>query len=446
MSTYGFAGFKFRVLFAKWSWAPHYAEHVIDPLDGREKLVIADPHVRHAVAIYDPVRGVIEWELQVPGRLVPNPHIAHMVTDQNPVTGPFWSNIAEKIGAQPGDIVCADRDNRLVVIDRDRRAVKKAISIPDAKWLHDIIPSKSGDGVIIDDYSAGWVRKVGFDGSIKWSIPLKMASKISTIYAVASSHVESFGGDYLVVSNDNPHGIYEVTDNGEKVWACPPDPPCINATWLNHPHSGFRYGLAELGGNVTVVGLEGGGGIIAVDKDCRPRWGFMKVHSNLLGDRYVELYRPSHYGFFETTHVFPLLNGGIGAIDWRGKYSSQIVEVLEIPRKARFAWLLAWDYRVGGEWVYLDPPVEVDEWDSVYIDFTSVGGDPLVYEVYATTLPQLYPWDYPHHWKLIATGVVKHGDSEVVEVNTKLFSSVRVRVRSLGREAVFKAVVVESRE
>jgi len=47
---------------------------------------------------------------------------------------------------------------------------------------------------------------------------------------------------------------------------------------------------------------------------------------------------------------------------------------------------------------------------------------------------------------VIATGIVKCGDSEVVEVNTKLFISVRVRVRSLGGEAVFRAVVIESRE
>jgi len=445
MSIYGFAGFRFRVLFGRWGFAPHYAEHVVDPLDGGVKLVMADPHVRHSVVIYDLDGGVVEWEFRVPGSRVPNPHIAHLVADENPVTGPFWSFVAEKINAQLGDIVCADMDNRLIVIDREKKAVKNVINIPDARWLHDIIPSKNGDGLIVDDYTAGWIRKIDFDGSVKWSMQVKSAAKISTIYAKASSHIESFGGDYLAVSNSDPYGVYEITDDGRVVWSCPPEPPCLNATWLSHPHSAFRYGLAELGGNLTVIGLEGGGGIIAIDRDCRPRWGFMKVHTNIRGDRYEGLYRPSIHGFFETTHVFPLLNGGIGAVDWRGKYSSQVVEIMEFPSKTKFTWLLAWDYKVGGEWIHLDPPLEISEWDNISIEFTNIEGDPLIYEVYATTLPQLYPWDYPRHWKPIATGTVKSGNSETIEINTKLFNSARIRVKSQTGTSTFKAIVNQSR-
>jgi len=444
--VYGFGGFKFRVLFAKWGYAPHYAEHVIDPLDGREKLVMADPHIRHSVTVYDLSRGEIEWEFRVPGSSVSNPHIAHMITDQNPVTGPYWLSIAEKIGAQPGDVICADMDNKLIVIDREKSVVKRAITIPGAKWLHDAIPSKTGDGLIVDDYAAGWVRKIGFDGSVKWSIPVKQASKISAVYAVASSHVESFGGDYIVVSNNHPHGVYEVSDTGSVVWSCPPNPPCINATWLAHPHSAFRYGLAELDGNLTVVGLEGGGGIVALDRDCRPRWGFMKLHVNVLGDRYAELYRPSPHGFIETTHVFPLLNGMIGAIDWRGKYSSQVVEILEFPRKTRFSWLLAWDYTVGSQWVYLDPPLEVSEWDSTTIDFIVVDGDPLSVEVYATAMPHLYPHDYPLHWRIVEAGIAKRGEPLTISLEAKRYTAARVRAKSAGAKTVFKAVVLQTRD
>ena len=444
-TIYEFAGFKFRLLFGRWGYAPHYAEHVVDPVDGREKLVMADPHIRHSIIIYDLKNEEIEWEYRVPGSRVPNPHIVHMVTDDNPTTGPYWSLVTDKIGAEPGDLVCADMDNRLIVVDRDKKEVRNVLKIRDTRWLHDIIPSKNGDGLIIDDYTSGWVRKIGFDGSVKWSIPLAQASKISTVYAVASSHVESFGGDYLVVSNGNPFGVREITDDGKTVWMCPCEPPCINATWLYHPHSAFRYGLAEARGNVTVIGLEGGGGIVAVDHECRPRWGFMKTHTNMIGDKYEELYRPTIHGFFETTHVFPLLNGSIGAIDWRGKYSSQVVEIIGFPSKTRFTWLLAWDYRVGNNWVFLDPPLEISEWDHVMLHFINIGNDRLAYEVYATSMPQLYHWDYPSHWKKVYEGVVKPVSQDVVEVDPVKWGSVRVRVKAVDKETVVKVVVNQAR-
>ena len=83
---------KLRVLFNKYGYAPHYAEHVIDPLDGKPKLVMADPHIRHSVYIYNLVDKKIEWEFRVPGSRVPNPHVAHIITDEkheNPLIGHF---------------------------------------------------------------------------------------------------------------------------------------------------------------------------------------------------------------------------------------------------------------------------------------------------------------------------------------------------------------------
>jgi len=40
--------------------------------------------------------------------------------------------------------------------------------------------------------------------------------------------------------------------------------------WPFTPHSAFRIGVAELGGQLTIVGFEAGGGIVALDRDCDP--------------------------------------------------------------------------------------------------------------------------------------------------------------------------------
>ncbi|MEM1676099.1 MAG: hypothetical protein QXL68_05930 [Desulfurococcaceae archaeon] len=444
-SVYDFGGLKFRVLFSKWGYAPHYAEHVIDPLDGKPKLVMADPHIRHSVYIYDLVDKKIEWEFRVPGSRVPNPHIAHMITDQNPITGPYWSLVANKINASLGDIVCADGDNNLIVIDRERKNVKHVLKINGSEWLHDIIPSVNGDGLIIDDYSSGWVRKIDFNGVVKWSFPLKQASKISTVYAKASSHIESFGGNYIVVSNSNPYGVYEISDEGELLWSCPSNPPCMNATWLYHPHSAFRTGLAEANGNLTIIGLEGGGGIIAVDRDCRPRWGFMKPHTNLLRGEYRELYRPIYHGFYETTHVFPLLNGNIGAIDWRGKYSSQVVEILGLPTKTALYWLLAWDYPVSKDWILFEPLVEIGEWDLIAIQVNNNGESIIEYEIMCSLTPHVYPDEFMSFFNKLHGNRVKPGERDLFIIDKNVYSILLFRARALDKESKITVFITQKR-
>ncbi|MEM4953741.1 MAG: hypothetical protein QXR51_06525 [Desulfurococcaceae archaeon] len=514
-SVYDFGGLKFRVLFSKWGYAPHYAEHVIDPLDGKPKLVMADPHIRyirhsvyiyrhsvyiygvhiygHRVYIYDPVKKEIEWEFKVPGQLS-NPHIAHMVTDQNPITGPFWSLVADKIKASPGDIVCADGDNNLIVIDRERKNVKHVLKIPDSKWLHDIIPSVNGDGLIIDDYSRGWVRKIDFNAKTIWELnfekicevklsenstiklqPCKASPcKMSTVYAKASKHEESYGGDYIVVNNSNPHGVYEISDEGELLWSCPSNPPCMNATWLYHPHSAFRTGLAEFRSNLTVIGLEGGGGIIAVDRECRPRWGFMKPHFNVVkvGNAERRLYRPSFHGFFQTTHVFPLLNGNIGAIDWRGKYSSQVVEIISFPSKTALYWLLAWYYPVSTNGVVFKP-IEIGEWDIIAVQVVNNGQYALEYELLVSTLPQIYPEPkdskqipqeklsilrqiYPQKYNFALKTIdknntihknnqVKPGETDLYVIDRNIYSVLLVKARAIEQETRVTIYITQKR-
>jgi hypothetical protein len=145
----GYGGFKFRILFYKYGYTPHYAEHIVDPVDGREKLVLAVPHTtpaRGRILIFNPEEGRVEWEVSVPGSSVPNPHMAHVVSEINPLTG-SWVEVANSMGLELGDIIAPSGDNSWVVIDRRTGAVKRMVKPGfNARWVHDIIPSVNGDG------------------------------------------------------------------------------------------------------------------------------------------------------------------------------------------------------------------------------------------------------------------------------------------------------------
>jgi len=63
---------------------------------------------------------------------------------------------------------------------------------------------------------------------------------------------------------------------------------------------------------------------VAVDRDCRPRWGWTKPLTRFQDEsgRKVEIYRPTAIGPFATTHVFTTLDGKLGLIDWGSRFSS----------------------------------------------------------------------------------------------------------------------------
>jgi len=413
------SGFRYRVLFYRYGYTPHYAEHIIDPRDGREKLVLADPHERQSVIIYDMENKVIEWEYRVPGNTVPNPHTAHIVMDTIP-----------EINAKPGDIICADRDNRWIVIDRDSREIKWTLSLEDTGWAHDIIISKDFDGIIVTDYSAfgkgGFVRKIDFDRKIRWSISMPYAAKLSPLYGYTKSaiHSDSMGGRYIVVQNSEISGVYEVDENGNIVWKCPKAPGTLNNIFLHKPHSAFRMGLAELSGNITVVGLEAGGGIIAIDSLCRPRWGLITPFSYIP----YPFYKPSRYGVMETTHVFPTLWGTIGAIDWKGRGGSMVIEILSLPRSP-LPWILAWEFPINSREVWLDPPIEALEFDDISIMISNIGNNTILWEVYGT-LQSFIAYGIPMHWKKISSGLLAKDDSIVIDIDNhrKMFSFIRLKI------------------
>jgi len=420
-TVFDFRGFKFRILFYKHGYAVHYAEHVVDLRDGREKLVMADPHNRFSVIVYDVVKGVVEEEIPVPGKTLPNPHTAHLLLEDVPV-----------VNGKAGDILCVDRDGRWVLIDRDEKKVKWSLSLSDAEWPHDIIPVEGG--FVVTDYGAGgsggFVRKVSFSGATLWSLPMSNAAKISKIFSSTASsiHGSSFGGDYIVVQNSVVGRVYEVSDDGRIVWRCPRGYGETNSTWLFKPHSAFRLGLAELGGNLTVVGLEAGGGIIAVDRNCRPVWGVTSAYSHIP----APYYKPSAYGLFETTHVFPTLWGTIGAVDFMGYAGSAVIEIVEVP-KAPLAWILALGVDPGnGMW--LDPPLEILDRESIAIDIVNHGEAKAKWSLYVTRQPALVELEQNIAWQLYSSSIVEPGSVQSIELNNKrrLFTYARLYLEKVG--------------
>ncbi len=414
------SGFKFRILFYKPGYTPHYAEHIIDPKDNREKLVMADPHNRFSVIIYDIAKEFIEEEIKVPGGFIPNPHTAHIAIEEIPA-----------INVEPGDILCSDRAGRWILIDRDSHEVKWSLALDDSEWPQDILPSSDGKGVIVTDYGAsgygGFVRKVFFNGVTVWSIPIFGAAKISRVFGSTTSgiHSNSFGGNYIVVQNGVFSGIYELDEEGSIVWQCPKGVGSTNNFWLFKPHSAFRIGLAESGGNLTVVGLEAGGGIVAIDYFCRPRWGVMSTYTIYP----IHYYRPSRYGLMETSHVFPTLRGTVAAVDWRGYAGSIVIELLEIP-KAPLSWLLAWDLDPGPRGIWLDPPLEVLDFDFITITLVNIGENSVKWRLYASAQPILMEEYFDSIWRNISSGILNGGDTISIEVDNRVkrYAFLRLRV------------------
>jgi len=447
-----YSGFKYRILFYRFGYSPHYAEHVIDPVDGREKLVLAVPHTTPnsgKIVIYDIEEDTLE-EIDLKGLVtwsVSNPHTAHMIVDNdsmNPVTG-SWAGVlgSGKLNANPGDIFAPAPDNSWVVIDRKTKSIKQRITPAyGAGWLIDAIPSINGDGLIVTDYQKG-AYKIGFDGSTKWGPLLgNVGARLTKIHHALYSGVESsFGGDYIVCKNYDYNGVYELKDNGTIVWKCEAGPSIINNFLTSKPFTAFRLGVAELEGNLTVVGFEAGGGILALDRNCRPRWGIMKPYTNIPG----ALYRPTSFGLMETTHVFPTLRGTIGFIDWSGYYGTVVGEILEIPYHQTLTFLLAQDHDPGDTGTYYDPPVDTLEWKSVKLTFINYGNNSLDYTVYATNMNFLDPAGWPSHWKVIANGSLAGGS--VIDVDASGYLALRVfgKRTTAGSSSIWKIIVTLSR-
>jgi hypothetical protein len=413
-----------RILFSAQGYAPHYAEDVIDPESGERMLVMADPHIRRSAYIYSLDSGKVIWEYRVEGsKLTANPHIARMVTEE-----------LKGIGAEPGDVICADLDNRFVLVDRKTKRVKWEYRPDDAKWSHDCLPLEDGD-LMITDYSAGFVRRISPDGKTKWNLSFGPGvAKLSRVEGKTPSgiHRNDLGGDLLVAVNRSREGVYEIdSEKGLTVWSCPPELEGRgqkNVFWPLKPHSAVRIGLAELGGNLTVIGMEAGGGVVAVDRNCRPRWGWMKPLTRLQDEsgRKLEIYRPTAIGLFETTHVFTTLDGKLGLIDWGSRFSSRVIEVESLPTSNLY-WLLAYRRRADSEPEYLDPPVETAEWRSVRFTVFNYGPSTLILTFLVTPSPYVDCTD-SSIWR--KTAELRIGPEGSEEIELAGYAACRVVARS----------------
>lgn len=70
---YGGGGLVYNILFYKEGYHIHGVDHVTDPKDNREKLVMFDPH-HYKALIFNPQTQMIEWEYDVPGTDVNAPN------------------------------------------------------------------------------------------------------------------------------------------------------------------------------------------------------------------------------------------------------------------------------------------------------------------------------------------------------------------------------------
>jgi hypothetical protein len=406
-----YGGFRFRVLFNRYGYMPHYAEHFV--ANGSEKLLMADPHAKRSVIIYNVTRDEIESEYAVEGDAISaNPHIVRILPEDIP-----------EIGASRGSIMFADRNNEWSFVDLNSGNCECKITVPGVKWAHDILLSKNRDGFIITDYAAQFVGKIDFNGKTIWRHnDFGPMAKLSVIEGETPSgvHSNSFGGDYLAVRNSFPYGVFEIRDeDGSIAQSIPRGRGTLNNFWCYAPHSAFRKGITEAKGNLTVVGFEAGGGIVALDQWQRPKWGVMKGFTDIGGLNYL----PSHYGLTETTHVFPTLAGGVGAIDWSGAYSSRVIEITRWP-KSNLSFLLAWEYDPG-EGNYLDPPIDIMEYNEVTIAITNTGDGAVTGTLYETDLPIIFSND--KGWSAMPTSLdTAPGQSVRLELPTRGRSFVRL--------------------
>jgi len=428
VERYGVGGARCRVLFSLQGYAPHYAEHIHDPTSGRDVLVMADPHIRRSAYIYDTSAREVIWECPVPGNSVSaNPHIARLITEEVP-----------SISAEPGDILCADRENRYVVIGRGSREVKWSWRPEDAGWSHDAMVTKSLDGLIITDYSSGFVRRVNLRGETVWNRNLgRGVAKLSRIEGGTPSgmHSNSFGGDLLVAVNQSLRGVYELREeDGHVAWACAPSKGDKNVFLTLRPHAALRLGLAEFGGNLTVFNHEAGGGIVAVDRECRPRFGVMKP---LTKTDAGEIYRPSSTGLMETTHVFTTLDGRLGAIDWNGRFRSTVYEFEEIPRSTRLYWLLAWERVASPTPEFLDPPIETSEWSETDLEIINHGDRPVTWTVESTNMPYV-DWS-TRYWRRLEASTIQSG--MYADLHIEKSAAVRVSVKSEPPNSLYSIFV-----
>lgn len=449
---YGASGLDYNILFNKVGYTIHYAENVVDPTDGEEKLVMADAHTKRSAIIYNLKTREIEWEFTVPGTSRPNPHTARMLVED--VAG-FGS---------AGDIYCCDRDNHIIVVDRQTQNVKFSGSVPwilPFSFVHEAVLGVDKQSLIVSDYgeyTGSRIAKLRIpDLSVVWQrADIPYPSKVSIIEGAAEDVSPSFGGEYLVVSNHGAFGppsyaepgtIYELKDSdGTTAWVTPNPPPTGAGAWLTRPHSAFRRGRVENHGAITVVGSESGGGILGIGYTGEPLFGFngpFVFHST----PYVQRYYFNPYLLAEVTHVFPTLNGRIGFTAWSKLNSSVVAEIVKFPQKQNVSWTLAFKEATTDAWVYLEPIV-ADSWDEVQIGIKNTDANSLDRIVYGYMVPYVNIRDYETRGRftvLPSTSIASGGEEEMDFIHPYCFYRVGIKATTPGSQTTYQVFVTKKR-
>jgi len=392
---YDWGGVKFLPLCTIKGYFAHDVEHLVDPRTGHEVLVCADPHVSRKVWIYDMWEEKVIWEYVVPGTAFPNPTIAHMFLEDVP-----------DLNARAGDIVCPDRDNRVIIVDRDDKTIRKAITPSSVSYLHETLPVPGYADLLITDYFRSSISRMRADGTFVWDVSGIGGGIAKASLIPVGIHTGSFGGHIVVAENADERGVMEVNwDNGSIVWR---KPPMFNGSIMNYgtiltkPHSAFRMAGGEVNGNPTVVGLEGGGGIVAIDYYGRPIWGFKGGYSNYVdypgGSLY---YHPNPCFLNEITDVFPTLDGMVGFASQIGYGLTLIGKLVGLPRTRKMDWLILWNYLTSDGWTELHPPISMVGWEAINITVQNIGANSVDIELYGV------PFAYANYGWLNVWGMNK---------------------------------------
>lgn len=435
MSTeQGASGLVWNVLFAHHGYTPHCAEHLVDPLDGREKLLLFDPHTFFGVILYDPSSQRSDWEFQVPGDGLNNPHQGFMLRDD--VKG-FGSK---------GDIVCPDRDNNIIVISRATKTVTfhKKPSIPGIQWLHCLNRATDGS-LIVTDYVSHRISKLSVpDLREMWSrTDIIKPSKIMPIEGRGLAHDPSFGGDYTIASNVFGGPVYELRDSdGSTAWSSQQEGVLCD---IASPHGCFRMGRVEGFGPVTMVHGEGDGAIVGLNYEGIPVFGFMPASAWEKQDGTIR-YDFNPYLLGEITCLFPTVHGNTGFCAWHGVNLSVVGEITHFPSKQRVSYRL----RSGTTQDTVDwlPLVHTASWDETAVVIKNTGCVALQHSVdaYMAASPRLQSDPDSGRLPAVLAGKVGPGEHRQDTVSG-IYSSIRIGVKSAsaGQGATCEVWVTQKR-
>ncbi len=413
----GASGLVWRTLFSQSGYTLHYAQHMIDPSDGKEKLIMFDPHTLKGVMIYDFEKKRLEWELKVPGTEVANPHQGFVLQEDRQGFG------------KKGDVVCCDRDNNIIVVDRDTKNVKfrkKPLGL-DVKWLHCINMAIDGN-LIVTDYLAPQISKLSLpDLSEIWSIvDIPKPSKIMPIEGKGLDHNPSFGGDYIIASNTFEGKVYEIRDmDGSVAWSSDRESVLCD---ISCPHGCFRMGRVENNGSVTLVHGEGDGTVAGINYEGIPVFGILPGSSWERQDGRIR-YDFNPYLMGEITSVFPTLGGKIGFCSWSGVNRAIFGEIIHFPSKQRVSYCLKREATLDDfVWSHL---VSTSCWDETLVVIKNKGNKSLDYQIdgYMSSSPRVS--NDPEWGRLpsIFSGCVNAGEFYQTCI-TSSYTSLRLGIKS----------------